>query len=133
MTKSRLTPQRSAHRIRRVPRLSTFARCAATVILLAIAWIDGAGLEFDARAMACCTHRHDCGGDLRAPDKCCEHMGHAAPAKTGTTVQIGQSAVLAPVALLSPIPTVELTPLVDRFGFTRPHDPPHLHTFALLI
>jgi len=108
-------------------------RFAVAGVLLAVAWLDGAGLEFEARAMACCTHRHDCGGDLRAPDTCCEHMGHAAPAKTGTTVQSGQSAVLAPVAFVVETPTVELHSLVDRSGFTRPHDPPHLHTFALLI
>jgi hypothetical protein len=116
-----------------VRRLSTVVRCAAAVILLAIAWIDGAGLEFQARAMVCCAHRHDCGGGVSAPDKCCERMGHAAPAKSGTIVQRSHVGALVPIAFAVPGPIVELAAIAHRLGFTRPHDPPHLHTFALLI
>jgi hypothetical protein len=108
-------------------------RCAAAIVLLLIAWIDGAGLEFVARAMACCAHRQDCGGDLRAPDTCCERMGHGAPAKTGTTVQSAHAVALVPMALAVPAPIVEPAPISHRPDFIRPHDPPHLHPFALLI
>jgi hypothetical protein len=116
-----------------VRRLSTVVRCAAAIVLLAIAWIDGAGLEFQARAMACCAHRKHCGGgSVSAPDKCCERMGHAAPAKTGTIVQTSHVVALVPT-VFAPAPIVESASIPHCRDFVRPHDPPHLHAFALLI
>jgi hypothetical protein len=103
------------------------------VILLVIAWIDGAGLEFQARAMSCCTHRHDCSGNISAPDKCCEQMGHAAPAKTGTVVHSSHVIALVPVAVTAQDPRVQQVSIFHSNGWVRAHDPPHLHTFALLI
>jgi hypothetical protein len=116
-----------------VRRFSTVVRCAAALTLLAIAWIDGAGLEFQARAMACCAHRQGCRSGVSAPDKCCERMGHAARAKTGTIVQSSYVVALAPTPLIAPAPIAGPAPSAHRLGFTRPHDPPHLHAFALLI
>lgn len=114
-------------------RISAVVRCAAAIILLTIAWIDGAGLEFGARAMACCAHRQDCGGDVSAPDKCCAHMGHGASAKTGTIVQSSHLAALVPIAFAAAAPLVRPITIAHDGSLARPHDPPHLHTFALLI
>ena len=114
-------------------RVSSGVRCAAAVVLLVVAWIDGAGLDFHARAMACCTHRHDCGGNLRAPDTCCESMGHTAPAKAGTIDQSPSVDALTPVAVVEPPPIDEPSVIAGDRALVRAHDPPHLHTFALLI
>jgi hypothetical protein len=116
-----------------VKRIFSFARCAASVTLLVVAWVDGAGLEFQARAMACCTHRQDCGGNLRAPDNCCERMGHGTPAKTGTLVQSSHVVALVPLGVVAPVALVEHAGFSVALSVTRLHDPPHLHTFALLI
>jgi hypothetical protein len=103
------------------------------MLLLVIAWMDGTGLEFQARATACCTHRQDCGGNISSPDKCCEQMGHGAPAKTGTVVQSSQVIASAPVAFTALDLRVYEVLTFDSTGFVRAHGPPHLHTFALLI
>ena len=129
----RLTVARLARRMRTVTHISPWVRCAVSVILLAIAWVDGAGLEFQARAMACCSHRQDCGGNLRAPDTCCERMGHGVPAKTGTIVQTSHAVAPVTTAFVAPAPTVAQAPAPHFLDFIRPHDPPHLHTFTLLI
>jgi hypothetical protein len=60
-------------------------------------------------------------------------MGHAARAKTGTIVQSSHVVALPPAPLIVPAPIAAPAPSAHRLGFTRPHDPPHLHTFALLI
>ncbi len=105
----------------------------AVATLMAVAWIDGAGLELHARAMACCAHRQDCGGNLRAPDRCCEGMGHGAAVKTGTIVQATLHAGLVATGFVVPVPFVQDASTSHRSRVARLHDPPHLHTFALLI
>jgi len=116
-----------------VRRSSAFIRFAAAAVLLTVAWIDGAGLEFQAMAAACCAHRQDCGGNLRAPDACCEHMGHGVPAKTGTVVHNASDGGLSLNGFVVPVPFIRHASISHRSRVARLHDPPHLHTFALLI
>jgi hypothetical protein len=105
---------------------------AAAAMLVAVVWIDGVGSEFHARAMTCCTHRQDCGGDLRAPDRCCEHMGHGGAAKTAVVTNAAAEPALMPDAFTPA--TVDREWLsAHALDVARLHDPPHLHTFALLI
>lgn len=119
-------------------RIRVRASCVAMVFLLAssIAANAFADLRSSATAMACCkkTHGH-CAG-LNTPDNCCKRMGH-----TGAGAVAGIRSD-APPRVLPAIATVTLLPAnvssvfdlpSPDFGFKRPHDPPHLHPFSLLI
>jgi hypothetical protein len=87
--------------------------------------------------MACCAKTdYSCAG-MQAPDDCCRNMGHASahqvpgtvsnqhplPTPPAITVNVG-AGMLAPIARVAP---------AVGLAFIRPHDPPHLHSFALLI
>jgi hypothetical protein len=60
-------------------------------------------------------------------------MGHSAPAKTGAIVQRVHVAAPVPIAFVPSQTLVRPATPSDSLAFTRAHDPPHLHTFALLI
>jgi len=107
------------------------------VIAVGFAAFDLSELRDGADAMACCAKTdYTCAG-MRAPDDCCRNMGHASahqvpgtvsnqhpmPAPTAISVNIGVD-MLASIARMAPV----VAP-----AFTRPHDPPHLHSFAILI
>jgi hypothetical protein len=89
-------------------------------------------------AMACCAKTHgECAG-VKGPDDCCRGMGHvsADPAKTTppnrpTVDTLSACAVLPQPALAAA--AIGWSSASDAVAFKRPHDPPHLHTFALLI
>ena len=108
-----------------------------TVSILAVALgaNAAAALSASARAHRCCAKtQYTCAG-LKSPDDCCQGMLHA-------TVEPG-SATITPLAPL-PVDT-QATTVVVQFAvsgrsvanpadrFKRPHDPPHLHAFALVI
>ena len=94
-----------------------------------------ADLQSALTAMACCAKtNYQCAG-LSRPDDCCQRMGHAAGPTVGTLSSasplVVPSAVTIPAFIVAP---------ASRFGtpspgpaFKRPHDPPHLHPFSLLI
>jgi hypothetical protein len=89
-----------------------------------------------AAAMACCAKTdYSCAG-LSAPDTCCQRMHHAASHSTPSTAAATQAIDGALViAALPPTLLVRSTSAWTRVNveFTRPHDPPHLHTYSLLI
>ena len=87
-------------------------------------------------AMVCCAKAdYSCAG-LSAPDTCCRRMHHAASHPTPSTAAAANSHDGLPaVALLPPVFFVGPTCGWEsaRVEFKRPHDPPHLHTYSLLI
>ena len=105
--------------------------------LLAVgsATIDLSELRNGAAAMACCAKTdYSCAG-MQAPDDCCRSMGHAAAHQAPATIEKHQ-----PLPTVTAIPADfgsqvfnSITSVVTITAFTRPHDPPHLHPFALLI
>ena len=89
-----------------------------------------------AAAMACCAKTdYSCAG-LSAPDTCCRRMHHAASHSTPSTAAATQGIDGAPaIVALPPANVVRSTSASEliQVEFTRPHDPPHLHTYSLLI
>jgi hypothetical protein len=85
--------------------------------------------------MTCCAKTdYSCAG-MRAPDDCCRSMGHAAAHQVPATIEKHQ-----PLPTATAIPadrSLQVYVSFARVGsvtpFTRPHDPPHLHPFALLL
>ena len=94
-----------------------------------------ADVDSSATAMACCMKANfQCAG-LRAPDDCCQRMGHTAarmPVGTlaGAHSQAVASAIIAPSFLAEATSSLSLNAAPS---FKRPHDPPHLHHYNPLI
>jgi hypothetical protein len=97
---------------------------------------DAAGTRASMLAMACCAKmKGDCAG-VKSPDDCCRGMGHATASPPSNTPQ--SKSTFASPQLLGEF--VSATTAADSgstvlisIAFKRPHDPPHLHAFALLI
>jgi len=98
---------------------------------------DLADVFSSASAMACCAQMdYRCAG-VTPPDDCCKRMGHdasrPAPSTAASTHDRGTK---APIAIVPP-PSITRSLESDRAfvsaAFARPHDPPHLHAFSLLI
>ena len=86
-------------------------------------------------AMACCAKTNYACAGLSAPDDCCQRMQQAAPRSTASTIPTAPAAG-APATLSKPSALAmraPAEPVLAPLSFVRPHDPPHLHTFALLI
>ena len=86
-------------------------------------------------AMACCAKtNYQCAG-LSRPDDCCQRMGHAAGPTVGTLSSA--SPLVVPAAVIIPgfivAPALPSGSPSQGPAFKRPHDPPHLHPFSLLI
>jgi hypothetical protein len=85
--------------------------------------------------MACCKAGHHACGQMTSASDCCKSRQHAAP-----TIGVAkQTDVVLWVALPASVPAlfafvteVRLNPAAGA-ALTRQHDPPHLHTFSLLI
>jgi hypothetical protein len=113
-----------------------------TIIVFAIFVAVGFGADemssmtSSATAMACCAKTdYSCAG-LSAPDTCCQRMHHAAAHSTPSTAAAAQGIDGAPaIVALPPTNVARSTSAWEllRVEFTRPHDPPHLHTYSLLI
>ena len=89
-----------------------------------------------ATALACCQKTdYECAG-VSTPDDCCQHMGHAAISSVANIVAKAQPPGLAMIgvipALAAQIASAPFETHAD-LAFKRPHDPPHLHPFSLLI
>jgi len=88
-----------------------------------------------ATAMACCAKaNYTCAG-LRAPDDCCKRAGHTVgPTAPGTIASTHLPVVESGV---NPAFFFEIlsdsTQAPPSGAVKRPHDPPHLHAFNLLI
>jgi hypothetical protein len=116
-------------RLKTLPAFAALIAVSSSAILL----VD---LRAGVSAMACCTKTHyHCAG-LKTPDDCCKTMRHA-PAHPVPSTAAGKSAeprAMAATLLSTSQPaTFSLSPSRQSADSKRPHDPPHLHTFALLI
>jgi len=119
-----------------VSRLSRVVAVWVTLFAVASGATTLADLRDSAQAMVCCAKADYSCARMQAPDDCCRNMGHAAAHQVPAT-----SENHPPVALPIAIPinvaahgsasTTYAPPITS--AFTRPHDPPHLHPFALLI
>jgi len=89
-------------------------------------------------AMACCAKTHGGCAGVKSPDTCCRGMGHVGVTPASTTPPNGPTWD-APVmrAILAQTATgdsgVGSAQVFVCVAFKRPHDPPHLHAFTLLI
>jgi hypothetical protein len=117
------------------PSARTLIGSLALFVASSVAATAFADLHSALTAMACCAKtNYQCAG-LSGPDDCCQRMGHAAGPTVGTLSSA--SPLVVPSAVL--IPGFIVAP-ASLFGspspgpaFKRPHDPPHLHSFSLLI
>jgi hypothetical protein len=105
------------------------------VVVASIAVSSFADLKAAATAMDCCRKTNYACAGLSAPDDCCQHMGHTREASLAGLL-VTPPAVGPAVQPFAPEFVPDLTHRGKRRmdgAFTRPHDPPHLHTFSLLI
>jgi hypothetical protein len=120
--------QRSAIRILFLARLSLIVASLATGSL--------ADLRSSTAARACCAKTHNQCAGLSTPDDCCKRMGHTTAGSLAGTLSAAQPLVVAATGVVAWLPatltTVQGSSNVG-FAFKRPHDPPHLHSFSLLI
>ena len=110
--------------------------CALAAPVAAVAH-DLIGFALSSRAEACCAAmRGECAG-LSTPDTCCQTQQFAAgPDLTSTAPGLAHVDIAGPVSILTIDPSDELGSAGERSvqdAFKRPHDPPHLHGFPLLI
>jgi hypothetical protein len=103
---------------------------ASSVATNAFADLRASGTE-----MACCAKTdYRCAG-LSSADDCCQQMGHTLHGAFAGTLSSAHPVIL-PAILSVPASAACLAshePLNREPFFTRPHDPPHLHFFSLLI
>jgi hypothetical protein len=86
--------------------------------------------------MECCAKaKYECAG-VGTPDDCCRRMHHTSDASSPSIIRPSNAAA-HDVAIVMPAIEVIAVIVTDRPvsapDFKRPHDPPHLHTFSLLI
>jgi hypothetical protein len=128
------TPQvqnRFMRRVLAVALISFLAMAVATA-----AWADCVGEQPNAHArMKCCATAHHTCGKGNADD-CCNKMNDAGPSSAVSTSAAQPVHVPVVFAVLHSLATTYVTlRSAARVVATliRPHDPPHLHTFPLLI
>ena len=109
---------------------------SAIVVLFAMSLGAGALADFQSSvaAMACCAKTDYACAGLRAPDDCCQGMGHAAGRIVAGTLSTTHSPELAAGVVFASSRDLQLPePLIATTALTRPHDPPHLHRYNPLI
>jgi len=85
--------------------------------------------------MACCKAGHRTCGQMTSASDCCRSRQQAGPTVAAVKqcdVALVISVPASVLAFFSSVagPSLPISPTVT---LTRPHDPPHLHTFSLLI
>jgi hypothetical protein len=107
------------------------ALCAAVSVA---AWADCAGTRTRASAKACCANKHHCKGSA-TPDDCCRKMKDGSSPSTTAIVTSQSPAAVPALVVVVQVRARRGTPArsLSSASFTRPHDPPHLHAFTLLI
>jgi hypothetical protein len=125
---------------RRIVTVQTRVRLVFGVLVLALASSVAASsfadLQAWSAAMGCCANTHYACTGTSSPDHRCRRMNHTPPRAAAGMLS---SAMLrsAPIALISRPFAIALD---TRTGvlrlpepLPRPHDPPHRHTYSLLI
>jgi len=120
-----------------VRRRSTGTIVAAFLLLPIVSASGLVSVAQSALATSCCAATdYSCAG-LRAPDDCCKKMGHSAGAPAATSVE--RAAHVTPAESAVVVVQSSAEPALRSFGRiatragARFHDPPHLHSFPLLI
>jgi hypothetical protein len=111
--------------------LVTFAVLAASLSASAFG-------EFrDANAvMKCCAKTHYACAGVGTPENCCRKMHHSSSRVSPSIIQTSSfdhALAVVPPPVSPFFSTVACDPFRPASDWSRPHDPPHLHTFSLLI
>lgn len=106
------------------------------LIVVSMAASPMADLAASSAAMACCAKtNYRCAG-MNGPDDCCRQMGHTTHGVAAGTLSNARPFAVA-VAVLPALGESRLWSTFARrvpvSSFARPHDPPHLHSYSLLI
>lgn len=94
--------------------------------------------SLSAGAMACCARVKDC-ASLQAPDACCQTREQAPGQGFDSTLAGPRTTLSSPAIAVMPQWTADAFEWhqagewTAADSFKRPHDPPHLHPFSLLI
>jgi hypothetical protein len=110
---------------------------AVLLVAVSVAATTFAELASSRRAMACCAKTHNKCAGIKRPDDCCKGMGHGVTAMAATVTKLkahaGCDAVATAATPVAATAANALRLAVSPIDFKRPHDPPHLHPFPLLI
>jgi hypothetical protein len=114
-----------------------FVLSSLMLVVTSLAASPLAALRASAAAMACCAKTdYTCAG-VSAPDDCCRQMGHTASGVTPGTLETARASSVLAIAIVPPLAARDAasSPVVldSVSAFTRPHDPPYLHSYSLLI
>ena len=119
--------------------VSAFVVLLLVLAVSAAAWADCVGGQPNAHArMACCAMMHHQCGRGNADD-CCNKMKETGPSSNVATAAVAKVKIVpvvvdAPAVLPSALSTLTSSSAAASVtAFIRPHDPPHLHPFPLLI
>ena len=112
----------------------------ATALLLPSSAVAGelAQMAASSRAHACCEAMKGACAGIKAPDDCCQTpqagVG-AVPAANAPANRVAASTISVAVLSSHRSDIVAIASNSESFDvrFKRPHDPPHLHVFHLLI
>jgi hypothetical protein len=123
-----------------VTRLRAVALACALIVPLTGIGNELVHLSLSAEAQRCCASTNgECAG-LSSPDECCQVpdqvAGHGDAAVTPdprSRVAPEQPIIGPPVIFRHAAPAAEAVWQDSRDRLKRPHDPPHLHPFPLLI
>ncbi len=90
-----------------------------------------------AEQMACCKAGHHTCGQNGSSSDCCKKKGTAV-SRVGISTLTAHYEFNSPLAVAlpvdyAPVNRAAVSSDVTAISFKRPHDPPHLHSFALLI
>src|ERR1700736_4081869 len=104
-------------------RRQAFIAGIALLVISSVATNAFAHLQSSAKAMACCAKTHGQCAGFRAPDDCCQHMGHSAARSTARRLppfiaQFVTPATLVPAFIADLIALSE--PVLAEPAFTRP-------------
>lgn len=109
--------------------------CALLVPSAAVA-DDLIRFSLSADAMACCARVKDC-ATLQGADVCCQTREQASGQGFDSTLAGSRTALALPAVAVTSQRTAAAFYVVSEstptHSFKRPHDPPHLHPFNLLI
>jgi len=114
------------------------ALLAAIAIVAGNAGVCAAARGSRAQEMACCKAGHVTCGKMTSASDCCKSRQQSASNTIAAAYKQPEAAlaVAAPAAipaLFGPSPVRSSLGVSGRNGDKRPHDPPHLHSFSLLI
>ena len=111
------------------------AACLLTLVAFCVAHAVVCAAESPAQEMACCREGHKVCGDMMSASGCCQSRDQSpdrvTPVKPSEHVPLPGPLTL--VEWLIPRSGADRVIVTRRTSLKRPHDPPHLHTFSLLV